>query len=209
MKTFRFVPPLILLSILALSFALWAGLLRIGWALPAFNSLAGAHGPLMVCGFLGTLIPLERAVAIRQKWMFAAPALAASGWISLLAAPTLGAVWFTLGSWVTVAILTVMVKREPQIHTITMLVGTLAWAVGNLLWMSGRPVFQIVPLWIAFLTLTIGGERLELSRVLRPAPWQIHLFTLAAAALLAGALLSLVDSNLGARLSGVGLVGLA
>jgi hypothetical protein len=32
------------------------------------------HGPLMVCGFLGTLISLERAVAL-DAWSYAAPAL--------------------------------------------------------------------------------------------------------------------------------------
>src|SRR5512145_1906340 len=68
----RFLP-FILLAILALLFALWAGLLRLGWTLPTFDNLALLHGPLMVSGFLGVLIPLERAVAIRQKWMFAVP----------------------------------------------------------------------------------------------------------------------------------------
>jgi CHASE2 domain-containing sensor protein len=48
--------PLIAAAILALLFALWAGLLRLGWTLPAFPSLALAHGSLMISGFLGVLI---------------------------------------------------------------------------------------------------------------------------------------------------------
>jgi hypothetical protein len=87
----RFIPFLVL-AILALLFALWAGLLRIGWVLPSFPNLAIAHGPLMVSGFLGVLIPLERAVAIRQKWMFAVPVIAGLGWIALLFLPFLGSV---------------------------------------------------------------------------------------------------------------------
>jgi hypothetical protein len=203
----RFLP-LVALAILALLFALWAGLLRLGWTLPAFDNLAMAHGPLMVSGFLGVLIPLERAVAIRQKWMFAVPVIAGVGWVSLVFAPGLGAVLLTLGSVGTLAILGVMVRREPHIHTITMALGALAWVVGNFLWMQGMPIFQIVFWWMAFLTLTIGGERLELSRVLHPTPNQIRLFSLLAAALLAGALLAVFELNLGSRLGGFALLGL-
>ena len=204
----RFLP-FIALAILALLFALWAGLLRLGWNLPTFDNLAIAHGPLMVSGFLGVLIPLERAVAIRQKWMFGVPAIAGVGWVSLLLAPALGAVLLTLGSLGTLAILAVMVRREPHIHTIIMALGAAAWVVGNILWMLGVPIFQIVFWWMAFLVLTIGGERLELSRVLRPTPNQIRLFNIFAAALLAGALLAAFELNLGSRLGGFALLGLS
>ena len=180
-----------------------------GWSLPSFPTLDLAHGPLMVSGFLGVLIPLERAVAIRQKWMFAVPGLAGLGWISLLIVPFLGGVLLTLASFGTVLILGVMVRREPHLHTVTMLAGVLAWTVGNFLWMLGFPIFQVVYLWVAFLVLTIAGERLELSRVLRPARGQLHLFGMLAAALSGGAILSLFDLNLGTRLSGFTLLTLS
>jgi hypothetical protein len=204
----RFIP-FVALAMLALLLALWAGLVRIGWSLPSFPDLAPAHGPLMVSGFLGVLIPLERAVAIRQKWMFAAPALASVGWITLLFAPFIGGLLLTLASFGTLLILGVMVRREPHLHTVTMFFGVLAWLTGNLLWMLGLPIFQIVYLWIAFLVLTIGGERLELSRVLRPAPVALRLFGVIAAALLAGASLCLFDLNRGARLSGLSMLALS
>jgi hypothetical protein len=41
-----------------------------------------------------------------------------------------------------------------------------------------------VPWWIAFFALTIGGERLELSRYLRRPPWAQGAFMLLAAAIL-------------------------
>jgi hypothetical protein len=119
----------------------------------------------MVSGFLGVLIPLERAVAIRQKWMFAVPAIAGLGWIALLVLPFLGGLLLTLASLGTLAILGVMARRDPHLHTLTMLLGGVAWLTGNILWMSGLAVFQIVYLWMTFLVLTIAGERLELSRV--------------------------------------------
>jgi hypothetical protein len=201
--------PFVALALLALLFGLWAGLLRLGWALPAFPSLALAHGPLMVSGFLGVLIPLERAVAIRQKWMFAAPFFAALGWLTLLFQPFVGAFFFAISSLLAIGILGVMVRREPQFHTLTMAFGMLAWGIGNLLWLAGRPLFQVVYWWLGFLVLTIAGERLELSRVLRFTPWSTRLFGLIAAAFAAGIVLSTVNLSLAARLTGFSLLALA
>jgi hypothetical protein len=201
--------PFVAFSLLALLAALWAGLLRLGWSLPAFPGLAMAHGPLMVCGFLGTLIPLERAVAIRKKWMFAAPLLTALGWVFLLASPGIGgAILFTLGSLVTLSILGFMVYHEPKIHTVVMAAGGLAWVVGNILWMTGMPLFQMVLWWMAFLVLTIAGERLELSRVLHPPANRVRLFGLFAAFLLTSVVFATFDLDLGTRLSGAGLLAL-
>ena len=163
----------------------------------------------MISGFLGVLIPLERAVAIRQKWMFLVPALSGLGWTSLFFVPVLGGTLITLGSLGTLAILSVMVRREPHIHTITMAFGALVWVIGNLLWMFGFPIFQIVFWWMAFLVLTIGGERLELSRVLQPKLWQIRIFSMIAAALIGGAILSIFNLNWGARLSGFSMLTLS
>ena len=142
MKSFpnRLPIPLLFLAILGLLAALWAGLMRLGWRLPALTpSLALAHGPLMVSGFLGALITLERAVAIKQKWMYLAPLLAGLGWLVtvLLSSPPLGPLLLTLASLGGVAILTVMTRREFALHTMTMLMGALAWFIGNLLWLFG------------------------------------------------------------------------
>lgn len=57
--------PLLALSMVALLAAPCAGLLRLGWTLPAIQpGLYIGHRSTMVCGFLGTLISLERAVAL-------------------------------------------------------------------------------------------------------------------------------------------------
>ncbi len=217
----RFIP-FLAFAILALLFAMWAGLLRLGWILPALPNLALAHGPLMISGFLGVLIPLERAVAINsprneyaglplrsRKWMFAAPLAAGLGWVSLLFAPNFGGILMTLGSLIALFILIVMVRREPAIHTVTMALGMASWLIGNLFWISGFPIFQLAHWWMCFLILTIGGERLELSRVLHPARRQIRIFSLLALSLLAGAVLSMVNANWGARLSGFAMLALS
>jgi hypothetical protein len=204
----RFLP-FIALAMFALLFALWAGLNRMGWQLPAFPNLSLAHGPLTVSGFLGVLIPLERAVAIRQRWMFVVPAMAGLGWMALLLVPFVGAILLTLASLGTLIILGLMARREHAPHTAMLFLGGLAWVAGNLLWLFGFPIFKIVYLWMAFLILTIGGERLELNRVLRPAPEQLRLFCGIAALLSIGALLCLYDLQWGARLSGLSMLALS
>jgi hypothetical protein len=69
-------PVVILISIIALLVAIWAGWIRLGWPFPyAQPTLPFAHGPLMISAFLGTLISLERAVAINKPWMYLAPLL--------------------------------------------------------------------------------------------------------------------------------------
>lgn len=211
-KISRFTPLSILLSALALILGLWAGLLRLGWQLPRFNaSLAQLHGPLMVCGFLGILITLERVVALQRKWMFAAPITSGLGWVVCLAFPDLilGPALVSLGSLGTLVVLTFILRREPAIYTWTMWAGSAAWLGGNLLWLFGMPVYRVVLFWIAFLLLTIAGERLELSRVLRPTRTQLRLFGLAAGLFGLGAVLSLVLADIGSRLTGAGMLALA
>jgi hypothetical protein len=64
---------------------LWGGLVRLGVTLPAtIPTLAKFHGALMICGFLGTVISLERAVAIGRWWAYTAPLLSAIGAIVLI-----------------------------------------------------------------------------------------------------------------------------
>jgi len=209
MKLNRFPLPFLFLAILGLLAALWAGLMRLGWQLPALApSLAMLHGPIMISGFLGTLITLERAVAMKQKWMYLPPLLSGLGWLLATILPKLpfGMILLTLASLGGVAILTEIVRRETALHTVTMFLGSLAWLTGNLLWMFGWQIYQVVFFWMAFLVLTIAGERLELSRVLRPSKTQQILFGGIVAIFLAGILLALFNLQLGTRLSGLGLL---
>ncbi|PJB67885.1 MAG: hypothetical protein CO094_02660 [Anaerolineae bacterium CG_4_9_14_3_um_filter_57_17] len=205
----RFPIPFLLLAILALLAALWAGLMRLGWGLPALTpSLALAHGPLMISGFLGTLIPLERAVAMKQKWMYLPPLLAGLGWLVTLLMRTLplGPFLLTLASLGGVAILIEMTRREFALHTVTMLLGMLSWFVGNLLWLFGWQIFQVIFFWQAFLVLTIAGERLELSRVLRPSRQSQILFGAIIVIYLAGIISATFNLQLGTRLNGAALL---
>jgi len=211
-KNIPVILPFLLLSFLALLAGLWAGLVRLGWSLPVLlPTLPVQHGPLMVSGFLGTLISLERVAALRQRWMFAAPLASGLGWLVSLALPGLpaGPLLITVGSLFMVGILAVIVRREPKIYTVAMAVGALCWLGGNLFWLFGVPVFRVVWWWAAFLVLTIAGERLELSRVLRLGPRQHRLFTAAAGVFLLGAVLVTALPQIGARVVGLGMLALS
>ena len=211
MKAFpnRHPLPFLILAILGLLAALWAGLMRLGWQLPALTpSLAMLHGPVMISGFLGTLITLERAVAMKQKWMYLPPLLSGLGWLIATIVPKLpfGVILLTLASLGGVAILAEIVRREFALHTVTMFLGAIAWLIGNLLWTFGWQIYQVVFFWMAFLVLTIAGERLELSRVLRPTQIQQILFGGIIAIFMAGIILALFNLQLGTRVSGLGLL---
>ncbi|MBX3311269.1 MAG: hypothetical protein KF739_12690, partial [Cryobacterium sp.] len=70
---------------LALLLGLDAALLLLGvWAPLSFARVAELHAPLMVFGFVGTFIVLERAVAARRGWGYSSPLLLGLGSLILL-----------------------------------------------------------------------------------------------------------------------------
>jgi hypothetical protein len=164
----------------------------------------------MVAGFLGTVIGIERAVALGTAWGYAAPVSSALGVIAILAGrPDLGAAATTLAAAIVVAIFLVLLARERSLFVVVMALGALAWLAGQLAWMSGAPLHRATWWWAGFLTLTIAGERLELARLVRHLPRTRALFVAAVALLLAGLALTLVAGDTGVRVAGAGMVALA
>jgi hypothetical protein len=204
--------PLLAFSLLLLLLAIWAGLLRLGWRWPVLlSTLPISHGPLMVSGFLGTLIGLERAVALGARWAYLGPLATALGGIMLLFSlgGNLGALLIVFGSLVLVLIFIHIVRRHMAVYTVTMALGALVWLAGNLLWLTGRPIYQIVLWWAGFLILTIAGERLELGRLLSLSGWVLRAFVIIIGLFLVGLVASLWLPDLGTRLAGLSMVALA
>jgi hypothetical protein len=170
--------PLLAFGFVALFAGIGAGLARLGWATPeAVAGAAALHGPLMVCGFFGVVISLERAVAIGRAWAYAAPLLAGLGTAAALHGAAGATPWFTLGAGIALTIASLDVLRRQR--TGFNLVITLAsgcWLAGSALWAVGAQVHEVVGWWVAFLVLTIAGERLELSRFLPPSPAATRVF---------------------------------
>ena len=204
--------PLLALAFAALFAGVAAGLARLGWAFaPPLAELAALHGPLMVCGFFGTVIGLERAVALSRRWGYLAPLLTGLG----AAAGIFGAAFpvapllIALGSAVMTAVSLVFYRRQRELFTLTLALGASCWLLGNLLWLAGRPIYSAVPFWIGFLVLTIAGERLELSRVLPPSAGARRVFVAAILVLLSALALSAFMWTAGMLLLGTGLLVLA
>ncbi|MBI5658471.1 MAG: hypothetical protein HZC43_02745 [Nitrosomonadales bacterium] len=202
--------PLLVLGFLSLATGVGAGLLRMGWAAPFPPAeLALLHGPLMLSGFLGTVIGLERAVALGRRWAYAGPLLTGVGGICILLGlpQAAGATAISCGSIVLLAGSALIAQRQRELFTATLALGAASWLAGNLLWLSGLPVAAVVALWINFLVLTIAGERLELSRFLPPSPVARRVFVAILAMLLAGGALILLSA--GTWLYAFGLLALA
>ena len=121
----------------------------------------------MLVGFLGAVIALERAVAARTPWAFLAPLGSAAGCLALLAgAPdVVGRGLMTGAAGILCAIYLRVHRRAPSAAVDVEAMGGAALLLGDVLWLGGRGMEDVVPLWLLFPTLTIIGERLELARI--------------------------------------------
>ncbi|MEK6813371.1 MAG: hypothetical protein AABY65_01365 [Nitrospirota bacterium] len=200
--------PFLALGMLCLLLAVWGGLVRLGLEVPSAPVLAFHHGPLMVSGFLGTVIGLERAVALKRAWTYAVPLLSGLGALALVAGlpERAGAALIVLASLGLVGIFTVIVRIQPALHSVIMGVGAGCWLVGNVLWLFGQPVHLVVHWWGAYLVLTIAGERLELSRLLDPPPSAKAAFQAFVGVYLGGVALTGAFPDAGARIAGAGML---
>lgn len=172
--------PLLVLGFVSLVFGVGGGLARItpfGFSLQA----VALHGPLMVSAFFGTVIALERAAALDRPWAYAAPLGAGLGGVLvILGFAVAGFAAMALASLVFLAASVVVVRRQPSLETATLAAGAAAWLAGNVMLFEGQAA---VPWWMAFFALTIGAERLELSRYLKRPPAVRVSFALLALAL--------------------------
>lgn len=189
---------------------LYGGLVRLGLPLPSGTQVAGLHGPLMTAGVFGTIISLERAVAMGVGWAYLAPALSLLGAVALVGGPPIavGALLLVLSASVLLAASVRIVFLQPALFTLLLAIGALAAALGNLVWAVTQSGPDAAAWWVAFLVLTIAGERLELSRVLRPGRMAGYGLGVILVCVLAGAALG-IGSDTGRMLFGSGLIVLA
>lgn len=206
--------PLLIAALLCLLAGLWGGLLLLGLPVPTLvATTAEDHGILMPLGFLGTVISLERAVALGRSWAFAAPVLAGTGGIAVLVSlpPMVGRLLLCAASIVLVVMYLVVHRIQPALHVRVMAAGAVCWFVATLLWLTGWPLPRLVP-WIAgFLLLTIIGERLELARVTSLTRSSVRQFLAGAATFGVGLVLTTTPTtgSTGVRLAGAGMIALA
>jgi hypothetical protein len=100
----------------------------------------------------------------------------------------------------------VIIARAPSWFALTMALGALAWLAGNAHWLAGAGIYQVMSCWMAFLVLTIAGERLELNRLLRPPPMVRAAFVVAISFICTGVAIGLRWPDAGLRMTGAGFV---
>lgn len=171
--------------------------------------LEGAHGMIMVLGFMGTLISLERAQALGQGWAYLAPAVLGAGGIALGAGlpVVLGRLLLVNGAVLLLVVYLALWRRAPlPVVAVQALSALLAAAAAGLWLVIELPA--LIALLACFLILTIAAERAELAQLVlgpRAVPTLIGL----AVALTAGALATLLAPAPGARLFGAGVLATA
>lgn len=127
----------------------------------------------MVGGFLGTLISLERAMVMKNKfWLLvpfisglSIPAMLWLGW------PTVGIALLLMASLGLMGIMYLQTVKHPVLYQYIMSIGAASWILGNFVLINTGLVAAAVPWWMGFLLLTIVGERLELSKFLPTPKW--------------------------------------
>ena len=192
--------PLLFLGFVCLVAGVAGGLARMGGGTAPALAL---HGVLMVCGFFGTVISLERAVALERPWAYAAPLACGTGGVSILAGWAVAGFWMlALGAAVMLNASVRLAARQFSLEACVLAIAAGCWLTGNVLLATGAPVATLLGWWIAFFALTIGAERLELSRYVPRSRAARGILGAIAVATVAAAFGSL-------QLTGVALVALA
>lgn len=167
--TFINKKPIFLLPLTALSLLLgiWTGLIRIGWNLPFTQNMA-EHGALMVGGFIGTLICLERTINFKYKAALIVPFVNGLSFIFFLVKlPEIAYYLLLAGGIGLTAVYLILYFDFPETHVLLMTAGAFCYLIGILILIKTSFYPQAVMWWIAFPYFTILGERLELSRYLQ------------------------------------------
>jgi hypothetical protein len=158
--------PFILLALICLLAGLAAGLARIGWPSLIPNT-PPHHGAIMIGGFLGTLISLEKIIPLKKNFLYVIPALSALsvvcflnnfivyGYLCLLAASMGLSIIFLL-----------YLLLERNVIYLIMFVGAQCWLIGNIKLLTTLFYPAAIPWWMAFALLVITSERLELMKFL-------------------------------------------
>lgn len=175
---------------LALLAGLDAALMLLGLPAPVqITRISEVHGVLLVLGFVGTVVCLERAVAAARPAGYLAPAALGAGALALIS-PVPRSVsdpLLVLGTAGLLGLYVVLWRRSADLAVLIQAAGAVLAVGAALLWWADLPVPQLIPWLSGFLILTIAGERLELARVVMMSPRTQSVLAATAVALAAGA----------------------
>ncbi|MDF2575396.1 MAG: copper oxidase [Agromyces sp.] len=146
-----------------------AALLLLGLPAPITSGrLSQVHGMVLVLGFVGTLVALERATALGRWIGFAAPALLGAGAVLLvvdLAPLIVGKTVLVAGAAAFTLVYLPLWRRQRDAALLTQLLAAALGCAAAILWLGDVAVDRMFPWLIAFVVLTIAAERVELARI--------------------------------------------
>jgi hypothetical protein len=199
--------PFVLLAMLAMMAGIWAGLNRVGWTIYTLPAVVH-HGAIMVGGFLGTLISLEKIIPLRKKVLYVIPFISSASVVFFILQRDVAgyAMLITASAGLCFVFLYYLVTQKHFIYLL-MFAGSISWLIGNIILMSERFYPAAFPWWAAFVLFIITAERLELMKFLPVTKIQKAVFSVLLFLFLLGTVLSFhAQGNI---LCGIALVGIS
>lgn len=204
-KQFRL--PFLALAALSLLLGLWSGLSRLGCDLKLLYP-SMHHGAIMVGGFLGTLISLEKILPLKRKVLFLIPLLSGiSSFFFIAGLPVVSWLFLCAASAGLTAVFFNYFLREKSIVYLLMLAGGICWFIGNFMLLSQKMYPLAFPWWLGFALFVITSERLELMKFLPVSTRVKKVLLILLAIYVIGVALSF--HGVGSFISGTALIGIA
>jgi hypothetical protein len=158
--------PILAMAMICLLSGLWSGLSRIGWDVAALP-IAAHHGAIMVGGFLGTLISLEKIIPLRKTILLGIPLVNAASLVFFFTGHVkLGICTLVISSAAMSLVFLYYLWSQRSVVYVLMMLGSLCWLTGNILLLTKQFYPLAFPWWLAFALFIIAAERLELMRFL-------------------------------------------
>ncbi len=131
------------------------------------DRLPEVHGVLLVLGFVGTVVALERAVALRRWYGYLAPAALGLGGLLLISPAPMraGQIALLVGAVAMTLNYVPLWQRQHDEAVAVQALGAVTATGAAALWLGGVDVATLLPWLVGFPVLTIAGERLELARI--------------------------------------------
>ncbi|MCU6480604.1 hypothetical protein QO003_002786 [Arthrobacter silviterrae] len=193
----------------ALLVGLNAGLQLLGADAPVkLDRFPEIHGMLLALSFVGTVIALERTVALGKAAGYASPALLGiSGLLMISPLPLwIGKAVLLAGTIAMVLVYLPLWRRQRDNVVLIQIMGGITAVGAAALWLRIPSVSVLLPFLISFVVLTIAGERLELARIGISSPRAEPVLTLLAFAMTAATAATLLWPAVGYPLFGLSLL---
>lgn len=199
--------PIVLLAMLCLISGLWSGLNRIGWDVTMLP-IAPHHGAVMVGGFLGTLIALEKIIPLKKRILYLIPGVNALSIAFFFSGHPKVSLYILVASSASLAIVFLYYFRQQRnVIYLLMFTGACCWLVGNILLLTKFFYPLAFPWWAAFALCIIAAERLELMAFLPVSNFNKKFFVFLLLAFVAG--VSFSFHGTGNLICGISLIGIS